>query len=124
MIYVMALLASFFSGQVFAHEWVPTYPKLELSSVPSVLRAEMHLLNRREDVEYYSFEVFDEDFEPVPFAATQRTVRLKYLDRKNVNIYIRVRDADKVVYICSRSEIVADKETRTVVSSSICSKVK
>ena len=112
------------SGYANAHEWTPTYPELGTSHVPGVFRTEMSLLNRREDVEYFSFQVFDENFEPIPFATPQRTVRLKYLSRKKIDIFIQQKDVNQILYICSKSESVIKKETRTVVSSRICSKVK
>lgn len=112
------------SGYANAHEWTPTYPELGTSHVSGVFRTEMTLLNRREDVEYFSFQVFDENFEPIPFATSQRTIRLKYLSRKKIDIFIQQKDVNQILYICSKSESVIKKETKTVVSSRICSKVK
>ena len=112
------------SGHVSAHQWTPTYPKLQPSFVPGVLQTTMKLFNSRNDVSYYGFGVYDKDFNPVKFATSERVVQIDYLGRKDVVIYIREQDRDKAVYICSRSKIVAKDKTATVVSSRICSKIK
>jgi len=112
------------SAYASAHQWTPTYPKLETSHVSGVLQARMKLFNARRDVAYFTFEVFDKDFNPVKFATTQRLLQLDYLGRKDVDIFIREQDRDKAVYVCSRSKIVAKDVTATVVSSRICSKIK
>jgi hypothetical protein len=117
---VMVLL----SGHASAHQWTPTYPKLEPSYVPGVLQTTMKLFNSRNDVSYYSFGVYDKDFKPVEFATGERIIQVDYLGRRDVKIFIREQDRDKAVYICSRSKIVAKDKTATVVSSRICSKIK
>jgi hypothetical protein len=121
--FIMVLLMMV-SAYASAHQWTPTYPKLETSHVSGVLQARMKLFNARRDVAYFTFEVFDKDFNPVKFATTQRLLQLDYLGRKDVDIFIREQDRDKAVYVCSRSKIVAKDVTATVVSSRICSKIK
>lgn len=107
-----------------AHEWTPTYPKLEPSYVPGVLRAEMKLFNSRKDVNYYKVQVFDNDWKSVPFATESDIIKIKHLQRKLVTVYIRQQDKARVVYICSKSKLVDDFKQTTVVSSRICSKIK
>jgi len=80
----------------------------------------------RQDIEYFEFSVFDEDWGAVPFALSgDRIVRIKYLDRKDIRVFIRQQDADRVTYICSKSKILAGQTQQiTSVSSRICSKVQ
>ena len=110
--------------QVNAHQWTPTYPKIEQSFVPGVYQAKMQLWNSRRDVSYYTFEVFDQDFKAVPFATAQRTIQLGYLKKQEVVIYFKEADYLRSVYICSRSMILQQEITQTVISSRICSKIR
>ena len=121
--FVMAVIGCLLCAQVSAHQWTPTYPKIEPSFVSGIYQAKMYLWNSRKDVSYYTFEVFDEDFKPVPFATGQRTIQLDYLKKKEVVIYLREADYLRSVYICSRSMILQQDRTSTVISSRICSKI-
>ena len=121
--YIMCLLLVL-SGPVAAHSWTPTYPDLEPSFVDGIYVAEMELWNSRADVNYYTFEVFDDDWAHVPWAAQERNAPIKYLERKKINIYIRQGDLPRVRYICSRSLHVKSNVTASLVSSRICSKIK
>jgi len=112
------------SGYASAHEFTPTYPKLKNSYVEGVLYTTMTLFNMRKDVEYYEFGVFNAEWEKVPFAMQQKVMRFKHLEKKKVDIYIRERDKEEVVYICSKSKLVVTGTAKTSVSSRICSKVK
>lgn len=111
-------------GSVKAHEFTPTYPKLKTSFVPGVLVAEMTLFNGRKDVEYFGLSVFDGDWQPLPFASESDIIRLKYLDRKKLNVYIREKDKNRAVYICSKSKLVGEGSGLTMVATRICSKIK
>jgi len=121
--YIMCLLLVL-SGPVAAHSWTPTYPKLKQSFVEGIYVAEMELWNSRGDISYYTFEVFDDNFEHVPWAAEERNVPVEYLERKKINIYIRRIDLPRVRYICSRSLHVKQNKSASLVSSRICSKIK
>jgi len=121
--FVIALLV-LLSGQATAHQFTPTYPKLKPSFVPGVLVAEMDLFNGRTDVEYYGIEVFDADWNKVAFATEAKILRLKHLDSTKVNIYIREKDRNKAVYICSVSKLLGEGSSLTMVASKICSKIK
>ena len=109
---------------VQAHEMVPTYPRLEVSHVDGLLKATMKMFNKRADVEYYEVGVFDKDFNPVPFVTTYNVFKLEYLGHVTFDIYIRARDKDRAVYVCSKSKIRKDSTTKTAISSKICSKFK
>jgi hypothetical protein len=107
-----------------AHQWLPTYPKLEPSYVDGVLVTRMELFNSRNDVSFYEVGVFDNDWQPVPFATESGIVNVEYLQRKIIDIYIRERDKQRAVYICTKSKLRDDRNQVTVVSSRICSKIK
>lgn len=121
--YLILLLVM--SGYISAHEFTPTYPKLKNSYVEGVLYTTMTLFNMRKDVEYYEFGVFNAEWEKVPFAMQEEKVmRFKHLEKKKVDIYIREKDKEEVVYICSKSKLIVTGRAKTSVSSRICSKVK
>ena len=122
--FVMILSLVLYSVGLKAHEWTPTYPELTQSYVDSVLVTEMELWNGRPDVEYYQINVWDSDWNPVPFAVSQRIIRVKYLSRASVNVYVRKSDSEKVTYICSKSKLVKDSGTKALIASRICSKIK
>jgi hypothetical protein len=109
---------------VQAHEMVPTYPRLEQSHMDGLLKTTMKMFNKRADVEYYEVGVFDENLMPVPFVTAYNVFKLEYLGHVTFDIYIRAQDRDRAVYICSRSKIKKDGQTKTAVSSKICSKIK
>jgi hypothetical protein len=122
--YIMFLMGLFLSEQLFAHQWVPTYPKLEPSYIDGVLKVRMELFNSRQDVNFYELGVFDKDFNPVKFATTDRIIKVDYLKRQQVEIFIREQDRDVAVYVCSKSKLISTNQTATIVSSKICSKIK
>ena len=119
---VIALM--FVGGTAFAHQQTPTYPELKISHLPGVLKAEMRIFNKREDVKFYSIRVYDEDFLPVPFATRERVLSVKYLETKSFDVFIRANDAEDAVYICTESKILREDATEASVSSRICSKIK
>lgn len=108
---------------VNSHQFTPTYPVLKQSHMRSVLKVEMQLLNKREDVSYYQLEVLDAQMKPVTFAATQKIVEVEYLKRKNLEIYIRSRDKNRATYVCSISKILSGQKKASAISSKICSKI-
>lgn len=107
-----------------AHEMTPAYPKLESSYVAGVSVAKLKLFNRRSDVSWYEIGVFTSDWKPVPFASTSNIIEVGYNKRKLFDVYIRSKDIDKAVYICTESKVFKGKEQVTLVSSRICSKIK
>lgn len=112
------------SSWASAHEMTPTYPKLVPSHVEGIYVAKMTVFNRRQDVQYYELGVFDGKFSPIPFTAAYKVIKLNYLRKVNLDVYIREQDINKVVYICSQSKLRKDDSVRTAVASRICSKVK
>ena len=112
------------SGYASAHQWMPTYPKLERSYVDGILQVRMELFNSRKDVKYYEILVYDSEFNPVKFAVQERIVEVQYLKRKNIEIFIREQDRDVATYVCSKSKLLKGTGTATLVSSRICSKIK
>lgn len=111
-------------GQAHAHQWLPTYPELRQSYVQNILVTTLELFNVRKDVEYYEISVLDENMNPVKFATPEEIINVKYLKKKKVDVYIRKQDKDKAVYVCSRSKLLAQESSATVISSRICSKIK
>lgn len=112
------------AGHVSAHEWTPTYPKLTVSHEPTIYQVTMKLFNKREDISYYTFEVLDDDFEQLKFATARRVVFLPYLEKKQIKIFVQAADKNKVRYICSRTKLIKEGSTASLVSSKICSKIK
>lgn len=84
----------------------------------------MELFNSRSDISYYSMGVFDSTWGKVPFATSNRTLKIDYLGRKTIEIYIRNTDITRAVYICSQSRTLVGQKQVTIVSSKICSKLK
>lgn len=120
----IAVLTMVLSGLVSAHQFTPTYPKLIPSFIDGLLVTRMSLFNRRSDVEHYQINVYDKDWKEVPFATTEKIIQVKYLETKQIDIYIRNADKERAVYICSRSKLKAKSETSTLIASRICSKIK
>lgn len=107
-----------------AHQFVPTYPKLEQSYVPGILKARMELFNSRSDVTFYEIEVFDKDWNPVPFATESKVLQIPHLTKKNIDVHIREQDRNRALYICSKSKLLSQGNQVTMIASKICSKIK
>ena len=121
---ILFLVLALGGQQVWAHEFTPAYPTLEQSYIDGVLQTKMLIFNRRNDVNYYEISVFDGEWNPIPFAMTDKIVEVKYLERKYIDIFIREKDKNRAVYICSKSMLKSDGNNVTLVSSRICSKIK
>ena len=112
-------------GYASAHQFTPTYPKLDQSYIPNVLKAEMELFNSRTDVAFYELQVFDNEWYSVPFAVLEgKVVNVEYLKRKKITVFIREVDKDRAVYVCSVSKLIADSTNKASIASKICSKIK
>lgn len=120
--YLILLLG--LSGYASAHEFTPTYPKLKQSYVQGVLYTTMTLFNKRSDIQYYELGVFDAEWNKVPFAVQDTIMQIKHLETKEIDIYIREKDKDEAVYICSKSKLVVEGKSKTSLSSRICSKIQ
>lgn len=113
-----------FSGPVFAHQWTPTYPKWESSYVDGVVSVKMELFNSRKDIEWYGIQVLDADMKPVPFVTSEKVMKVPHLKKKKVEVYVRKKDIERAVYICSVSKLMKEQRSRAAVASRICSKAK
>lgn len=122
--YIMIAVMLSLCGYASAHQWTPTYPKLERSYVDGILQVTMELFNSRKDVKYYEILVYDSEFNPVKFAVQERIVEVQYLKRKSIDVFIREQDRDVATYVCSKSKLLKGTGTATIVSSRICSKIK
>lgn len=122
--FIFMIIGVILSASVLAHEMTPTYPKLEQSHIKDVYKTTMEMFNKRNDVEWYELGVFDKDWKPIPFVSSYRVINIKYLGHVTFDIYIRAKDKDRAMYICSRSKLRKEDQTRTVISSRICSKIK
>lgn len=117
----MFLLVSF---PALAHEMTPTYPKLEPSHLDNVYMVTMEMFNKRDDVEYYEIGVFDEEWNPIPFVTSYKIIKLRYLGHVSFDVYIRKQDVSRAEYICSKSKLRKDSNSKTAISSKICSRFK
>ena len=107
-----------------AHQFTPTYPVLEQAPMPGVKVLNMSIFNNREEIDWYSINVYDKDWNSLAFASTDKLINLNYLERKNIEVYVRTIDSNKVVYICSKSKTLASVKNPSIITSRICSKVK
>ena len=101
----------------------PAYPVLKPSYVSGVAKAEMSLFNYRSDIQYYQIDVFDADWNNVPFATPYRIMKVEYNQRNDFDVYIRNYNLKQAVYLCSTSKIKRTAGVKTMVSSRICSRL-
>ena len=92
--------------------------------MPGVKVANMSIFNNREEISWYSINVFDKDWNSIAFASSSKLINLKHQERKNINIYIQDKDKDTVTYICSKSKILASVKSPAIIMSRICSKIR
>jgi len=119
-------LATMICGQVsLAHDFTPTYPKLETTHQSGVLKASMKLFNKRNDIRYYRVGVFDDEWNKIPFIVSGgKVINVEYLDTKRFDVYIQESRRKDVTYICTKSLTLQDGSTKSIMASRICSKVK
>ena len=122
--YFLIMILLVICEPVFAHEMSPTYLEFKPSYIDGVMQTTIELFNRREDVSYYEIQVFDKDWNNIPYASNAKIVNIKYLDKKSIDVFVRKSDIDKVLYVCTLSRFVKSDITKTNISSRICSKVK
>ena len=121
---LLVLLLLLIGGYANAHQFTPTYPKLELSHMPGIMKADMVLFNDRKEIRYYGVNVFDKEWNPVRFATQSKIIPINYKERKYLTIYLSGKGIKKAKYICSKSKILTSISTPSIVSSRICSKLK
>lgn len=122
--YVLLMLVWVVSSPVYAHEMVPTYPKLEPSYMEGLYKTSLTVFNKRPEIEYYEIGVFTEEWEPIRFVSSYKVYKIPYLSTVTFDIYIQDINKDRVTYICSVSKLRKSVANRTAISSKICSKVK
>ena len=122
--YGFAAALMLFANSAAAHELTPTYPEIRPSYVNGVSVTTMKMWNRRSDAKYYEINVFDEKWNPVSFATSNRVIQLNYLEHKSFEIYFRDEDKDRVSYICTTSKQLKRDVLSTGVKSKICSRIK
>lgn len=120
----IALIFLLLGFQAQAHEMTPAYPKFKQSYIDGVSVTKMSLFNRRSDASYYEIGVFTKDWKEVPFASTQKVIKVRYTKRYPFEVYVRNGDLENVQYICTISKILKGAEQISQVASRICSKVK
>jgi hypothetical protein len=122
--YLIGLIFLLVSSVGFAHEMTPTYPVLKPSYMDGLLVTTMEIFNKRQDIEYYEIAVFDKDWNPIPFVSSYKVFKLEYQKRISFDIYLREKDKDAAVYVCTRSKALKKNVSNTNVVSTICSKFK
>jgi hypothetical protein len=123
--YIIFLLTMMSGQALLAHEFTPTYPKLESTHVTGVLKASMKLFNKRDDIRFYRVGVFDNEWKKIPFVITGgKIINVEYLDSKRFDVYVQEKHRDRVTYICTKSLTLQDGSTKSIMASRICSKVK
>ena len=118
-----ALIFLGWATAVSAHEMTPAYPIIKPSYVSGVVKVDLSLFNSREEINYYKIGLYDLNWDGIPFSAVYRIIKVGYKERKNLSVYIRESDLDEAVYVCTTSKIRRQKETKTLVSSRICSRL-
>jgi len=121
---LIVMLVLLMSSPLYAHEMTPTYPKLSPSHLDNVYKTTMEMFNKRDDVEYYELGVFDKEWNPVPFVTSYNIIKLRYLGHVTFDIYIRKDDVSRAEYVCSKSKLRKDSDTKTAITSRICSRFK
>lgn len=121
---ILSVALCILSGHISAHQFTPTYPVLEQAPIPGVSVLNMSIFNNREEIDWYSINVYDKDWNSIAFASTDKLINLNYLERKNIEVYIRTKDSDKLFYVCSKSKTLASVKNPSIITSRICSKVK
>lgn len=120
---IIIAVALLFTSSATAHELTPTYPKFKPSYIDGILVTTMSLWNRRDDVQYYEIAVFDKTWHNISFATAERIVKLPYLERKQIDVYIKESDKNNVEYICTTSKQLKDDVESTGIKSMICSRI-
>ena len=111
-------------GYVSAHQFTPTYPELESSYVGNVKVLKMTLFNSRKEIKWYSIGVYDKNWKSLAFASTDKLINLAYLETKEIEVYIREKDIDRIAYVCSKSRTLLKVKDPSIITSRICSKIK
>jgi len=121
--FLLTFIFIFCYNNSFAHEMTPAYPKFSTSYINNVSTTKMKLFNKREEVNYYKVEVWDNDWNPVAFASTNKIIKIGYNKTMLFDVYVQTKDIKYVVYICTVSKNFKQEQKVTLVASRICSKI-
>ena len=105
------------------HEMTPAYPEVKMSHVKDVVKVEMSLFNSREEIRYYQIDLFDLNWMNIPFSTTYRIMKIEYKEHQAFDVYIRKKDMPEAVYLCTTSKVRKTNQSRTLISSRICSRL-
>lgn len=122
--FILLLATVLAFSPAYGHELTPAYPILTPSYVEKVSTTTVSLFNRRKDVTYYEIEVFDSNWNSIPFATESNIVVVPYQRTKKIEIYIHNKDIRKATYICTTSKLEKKDIQYTGITSRICSKIK
>ena len=122
--YRSVILWLFLCGSVAAHDMTPTYPKWQMSFIPSAKMTTMQMFNKRKDVQWYEIGVFDKEWNLLPFVTRYKILRVKYLSRVKFDVYISDEYENSAEYICSTSKLRGNDNFKPIVESRICSRFK
>lgn len=120
----LIIAALLLSNSAAAHEMTPTYFKFEPSYVEGVYVTTIDLWNRRNDAEYYEISVLNIMWRKIPFATRDRIVKIPYLGKEEIDIYIKQDDLEDVEYICTSSKQLKSDVQSTGIRSMICSRIE
>lgn len=122
--HITLVAALLLSSSAAAHEMTPTYPEARQSWIEGVKVVDMKLWNRRNDAEWYEINVFDAEWNPLPFAASDRIIKVEHLEQKTFQVYIREIDLSRVEFICTQSKQLREDVQSTGIMSRICSRLR
>ena len=111
------------SSSAIAHEQTPTYATWSPSHIEGVVKTEVQIFNKRDNVDYFEIEVFTPDFKSLSFVTTWNIIEVAYLERKSIDIYMTEANSLGAQYICSMSKIRSEDLRATGIASQICTKL-
>lgn len=111
------------SSSAIAHEQTPTYATWSPSHIEGVVKTEIKIFNKRDDVDYFEIGVFTPDFESLSFVTTWNIIEIGYLETKVIDIYMTEANSISAQYICSISKIRSGDLDQTGIESQICTKL-
>jgi len=119
-----SLLLILISTNLLAHEQTPTYASWNPSHIQSVVKTEIEIFNKRNDVTYFEIGVFDADWNMQNFVTSWNILEVKQYERKTAVIYMTEANSLAAEYICSISKIRSSNQTQTALASQICTRLK
>jgi len=122
--YRSVILWVLLSSSVVAHDMTPTYPEWQMSFIPSAKMTTMQIFNKRADVQWYQINLYDKDWNQIPFVTRYKILRVKYLSRVKFDVYISNEYLNNAEYICSTSKLRSNDNFKPIVESRICSRFK